>query len=248
MTISTFKRYEQKFLLSEGQYQALMPVLMQHMLPDEYCRDGQDYTINNIYYDTDDFSIIRQSLSKPYYKEKLRLRSYSVLNSPNSKVFLELKKKIGGIVSKRRAVLKLNEAYNFLEHGIKPPNIDYVDAQVLNEIAYFLKNHAVKPAAYISYDRKALFGREDRDFRITFDHNIITRREDLSIEKGRFGNPLLAPGQYLMEVKVPGAFPVWLANLLSENQIYKTSYSKYGREYTQSLSDRRTGYALQKAV
>jgi SPX domain protein involved in polyphosphate accumulation len=215
---------------------------------DEHCKDSQEYTISNVYYDTDNSSIIRNSLSKPYYKEKLRLRSYSVINVPSSIVFLELKKKIGGIVNKRRAVLALSEANYFLEHGIRPQNMDYLNEQVLNEISYFLKNNAVKPAAYISYDRKALFSKSDSQFRITFVHNIITRREYVSLEKGRFGEYLLPPNQYLMEVKVAAAFPMWLANLLSENQIYQTSYSKYGNEYKQTLLKNQNGYNLRQAV
>ena len=237
-----------KFLINEAQYQAIFPTLLQHMRLDKYCKDEQVYTICNVYYDTDNSGIIRNSLAKPYYKEKLRLRSYSLLNSVNSQVFLELKKKIGGIVSKRRAVLTLSEAYSFLDHGLRPQNMGYLIAQVLNEIAYFLKNNAVKPAAYISYDRQALLGKEDNDFRITFDHNIITRREDVCIEKGRFGEDLLEPDQYLMEVKVTSSFPTWLANLLSENHIYGTSYSKYGKEYKQSLLKAKTVYSLQQAV
>jgi len=248
MAISTFKRYEKKFLLNEAQYRAILPVLLQHMCLDKFCKDEQEYSISNVYFDTEQSSIIRHSLSKPFYKEKLRLRSYSLVNSPNCKVFLELKKKIGGIVTKRRAVLTLSEAYDFLERGIRPENNDYLDAQVLNEIAYFLKNNPVKPTAYISYDRKALFGQDDSDFRITFDHNIITRRDNVSIEKGRFGEYLLPPDQCLMEVKVATAFPMWLANLLSDNQIYVTSYSKYGNEYKQSLLKSEPVYNLQQAV
>ncbi len=248
MTIATFKRYEKKFLLNEAQYKSILPSLLEHMRLDEYCRDGQVYTISNIYYDTDNSRVIRHSVSKPYYKEKLRLRSYGLLNMPNSKVYLELKKKIGGIVNKRRAVLTLGEAYNFLEHGIRPQNIDYLNTQVLNEIAYFLKNNAVKPAVYISYDRQALFGKDESELRVTFDHNIVTRREDVSIENGRFGEHLLGPDQYLMEVKVTATVPLWLANLLSENQIYETSYSKYGKEYKQSLLENKAVYSLYQAV
>jgi len=248
MTITTFKRYEKKFMLSEFQYQAILPGLMQYMRPDEHCQEGHEYTIYNIYYDTDDSSIIRHSLSKPYYKEKLRLRSYSIPTSPNSKVFLELKKKLGGVVNKRRAVLTLGEAYQFLEKGTPPKNMDYMNKQVLNETAFYLMNHDVNPTTYISYKRTALFGKYDSDFRITFDRNIITRREELTLEKGRFGEDLLGPGKYLMEVKVSSAFPVWLANLLSENQIYKTSFSKYGMEYTKNLLRQKQVCSLQKAV
>ena len=248
MAITTFKRYEKKFLLNEAQYKAVMPILMQYMRLDEHCQEGKEYTIYNIYYDTDDASIIRHSLSKPYYKEKLRLRTYGIPSSLNSKVFLELKKKIGGIVNKRRAVLTLGEAYKFLESGTRPSNLDYMNAQVLNEIAYYLMNHAVKPTSYISYDRSALFGKDDSNFRITFDHNIITRREELNIEKGRFGEELLGSDKYLMEVKVTSAFPVWLAKLLSENNIHKISFSKYGKEYKQNLLRSEPTYSLKKAV
>ena len=248
MAISTFKRYEKKFLLGEAQYRAILPEIMKHMREDEFCKNGKEYGICNIYYDTEDSSVIRHSLSKPYYKEKLRLRSYGAIVSPNSKVFLELKKKIGGVVCKRRAVLKLNEAIQFIEHGIRPENLDYINTQVLNEIDFYLQNNPVKPASYISYDRTAMFGKEASDFRITFDRNIITRRDHLSLEYGRFGRELIEPGSYLMEIKVSNAFPIWLANLLSENHIYMSGFSKYGQEYNQNLQRESSDYRLQQAV
>lgn len=248
MAISTFKRYEKKFRLTEAQYQSIIPVLAQYMSADEYCQDGQEYSIYNIYFDTADSSVIRHSLSKPYYKEKLRLRSYTIPTSHYSKVFLELKKKVGGIVTKRRASLTLGQAYRFLETGTIPAGINYINQQVLNEIAFFLSNHRVQPAAYISYKRTAWFGTYDRDFRITFDRSIISRREDLHLEKGCFGENLLAPGEYLMEVKVAQAIPVWLARLLSDNEIYMTNFSKYGYEYQQKLQKDPLDCHLEHAV
>ena len=110
MAIKSFQRYEKKFILNENQYNALIPILSKYMNPDKFCKFGQNYSIYNIYYDTDDNQIIRHSINKPYYKEKLRLRSYSIPTSKDDKVFLELKKKINGIVNKRRATLTLNEA------------------------------------------------------------------------------------------------------------------------------------------
>lgn len=246
MAITTFKRIEKKFILTNTQYRAIIPELTPYMRFDDNCTEGQEYAIHNIYYDTVDSSIIRNSLSKPYYKEKLRLRSYSIPTSLNSKVFLELKKKVGGIVSKRRAVLKLGEAYQFLNDRTRPGRMDFISAQVLSEIEYFMQCHEVMPAAFISYKRSALFGLQDNDLRITLDCNIITRRDQLSLEKGRFGEELL-PGRYLMEVKVPGAFPVWLVNLLSEFKVYKTSFSKYGEEYKRYLRSQQPVFSLRKA-
>ncbi len=248
MTIATFKRYEKKFLLNQAQYDAIFPTLLEYMRFDGFCRDNRDYTVYNVYYDTDSSSIIRHSLSKPYFKEKLRLRTYNNDISLKTTVFLELKKKIGGLVTKRRATMNLAEAYNYLEHGIRPINIDYLTGQVLNEIDYFRQINKVKAAAYISYDRKALFGLDDKEFRVTFDRNIISRCDDVNLEKGRFGKDILSPGMYLMEIKVSRAFPLWLANLLSAHEIYATSYSKYGQLYKDSLLDTSNTYIIAKAM
>lgn len=231
MPITSFKRYEKKYMLTEGQFKKLIPRLLEYMKEDENCKAGEDYSIYNIYYDTKNSDLIKHSLSKPYYKEKLRLRSYKVPKSSKDKVFLELKKKIGGIVNKRRVVLTLEEAYRFLESGERPITKDYISEQVINEIEYFLSRNTIYPTAYISYSRMAFFGREDRDFRVTFDSNILTRRNNLYLEMGSFGEELLKPGSHLMEVKILGAIPLWLANIFSELEIYSTSFSKYGNEY-----------------
>ena len=168
---------------------------------------------------------------KPYYKEKLRLRSYKAPIGDNDKVFLEFKKKINGIVSKRRATLSLKEAEMFLEYRIRPGSIDYLNNQVLNEIEYYLENNNVDPKVFISYSRKALFGKNDNDFRITFDSNILSRRDNLSLKMVGYGEEILPKGYYLMEVKILGAMPLWLTKVFSELKIYNTHFSKYGNEY-----------------
>lgn len=231
MAIKSFKRYEKKYLLNQIQYDELIKRLNKYMDPDEHCKGGKNYSIYNIYYDTDDNQVIRHSISKPYYKEKLRLRSYKVPKSPNDKVFLELKKKINGVVNKRRVVLTLGEAYRFLEFGIRPKKDDYMSNQVVNEIEYYLNNNKVSPKVYVSYSRKAFFCKSDKNFRLTFDSKIITRRDYLFLESGSFGDELLEQNQYLMEVKILGAIPLWLVEILSDLQIYSTKFSKYGNEY-----------------
>lgn len=231
MAIKSFKRYEKKFLLSKQQYDELIPILSEYMNPDKFCKDGKNYSIYNIYYDTKDNSVIRHSIDKPYYKEKLRLRSYYIPKSNDDTVFLELKKKINGIVNKRRVVLTLGEAYDFLEKGIKPKTNDYINNQVLNEIDYYLENNEIYPTVYIGYIRNAYFAKDNPDFRITFDSRITTRRDDLALEKGFYGEDLLGKNQYLMEVKILGAIPVWFTKILSDLKIYNTHFSKYGNEY-----------------
>lgn len=239
MAIKSFKRYEKKFLLNKEQYNNLIPILLEYMNPDEHCKSDKNYSIYNIYYDTNNDDVIRHSICKPYYKEKLRLRSYTIPTSLNDKVFLELKKKINGIVNKRRVVLTLGEAYKFLELGERPSSNDYINNQVINEIEYYLSKKIVHPTVYIGYTRKAFFGKEDRDFRLTFDSKILTRRDNLSLDAGCFGEDILEKNQYLMEVKILGAMPTWFTNILSELEIYNTHFSKYGNEYIKYTFDKQ---------
>lgn len=231
MAIKSFKRFEKKFILDQKKYDELIPKLLEYMNPDEHCKFKKNYSIYNIYYDTKNNDVIRHSISKPYYKEKLRLRSYTIPTSLDNKVFLELKKKINGIVNKRRVVMTLKEAYDFLEYRKRPLLNDYINEQVIQEIEYYLSKNEVYPSVYIGYTRNAFFGKDDKDFRVTFDSNIITRRDSLSLEDGCFGTDILGENKYLMEVKFLGAIPLWFTKILSDLKIYNTHFSKYGNEY-----------------
>lgn len=233
MAISTFKRKEIKFLLSDEQYKALVPVLQQYMRADEYCIGGNEYGIYNIYYDTPNDYLIRQSLSKPYYKEKIRLRSYYSPAKPTDKVFLELKKKIGGIVVKRRVTMTLEEANIYLKTGERPYSNKYIQNQVFAELDEFKGRFELLPKQYISYQRSAYFGKDDPTFRLTFDRGITTRRNDLALSSESYGWQIIQPTQHLMEVKISNSVPMWLSKQMSESGIFKTSFSKYGTGYTQ---------------
>lgn len=231
MTINTFARKEIKFLLNMQQYEALMGTLVQYMEFDKYCVGGKEYGIYNIYYDTADDYLIRESIAKPYYKEKIRLRSYYSPASENDAVFLEIKKKVGGIVTKRRVSMTLGESDEYLTTRKKPEVHNYINGQVFKELDVFLDHYHVLPKQYISYQRMAFFGKDDKDLRLTFDRKITERRYDLRLDQGSYGNYIIDADQRLMEIKVSDAMPGWLIAKLSELEIYKTSFSKYGKAY-----------------
>lgn len=236
MAIEVFNRYEKKYLLTEETYHWLLERIGDFMDADKFNKGGQLYNIANIYYDTPDDALIRASIEKPVYKEKLRLRSYGVPGM-NDKVFLEIKKKYKGLVNKRRTTLRLFEAYNLTEHGIDPGNQPYINGQVLEEIKYFLSVYDLRPKVYLTYDRQAFFSKGDHDFRITFDTNIKTRRTEVGLEKGNQGELLIGNAFWLMEVKSSEAVPAWFTQLLSEKEIFSTSFSKYGTEYKQTIQN-----------
>lgn len=236
MAIEVFNRYETKFLLNREQLFNLQGEISKHMRLDEYNLNKEFYTISNIYYDTNDDFLIRSSLAKPLYKEKVRLRAYGVPKAED-KVFLEIKKKYNSIVNKRRTSIYIDDAKSFIAKGVKPELKPFMNEQVVNELEYTINFYNLMPKAYIAYDRKAYFGIDDPNFRLTIDTNIRTRRTDLRLEAGDFGNLLLSRGQYLMEVKTAGGIPDWLARALSENGVFKTSFSKYGTEYTKHITE-----------
>lgn len=220
---NVFKRYELKYLINTEQYEAIRHKLSEHMVEDKYGKS----TISNIYFDTPNDLLIRRSIEKPVYKEKLRLRSYGAAEK-NGIAYVELKKKYDSVVYKRRIALLYDEAIDFLLNRKK-----IKDSQIVREINYFLDLYGdLKPAEVISYDREAMYERENSDLRITFDKNILCRDYDLSLKKGVYGESILEDGYTLMEIKTGTSIPLWLCDVLSKNAIYKTSFSKYGVAYT----------------
>lgn len=216
---SIFKRYELKYLLTPAQYQAVVQAVESHMQPDAY----HESHIRNLYFDTPDFRLVRRSLEGPFYKEKLRLRCYGTAGATDT-VFAELKKKFDGVVYKRRESLPEAAAMDWLTGTAPGPG-----TQIGREITYARQLYpGLMPRMFLSYDRRAWAA---GDLRITFDSNIRWRTDRLSLREPADGEPLLAPGLTLMEIKCSAAYPLWLAALLSREQIYKTTFSKYGRAY-----------------
>lgn len=208
----TFKRYEIKYKLSTLEYEKMKEFIDDYMTLDKYGK----HNIANVYFDTNDFQIIRKSIEKPVYKEKLRVRQY---NKDKENVFIELKKKYKGIVYKRRICMCQDDVKCFFEGEIKN------ESQISKEIEYFVKCYnGIKPSVNLSYDREAYFGKDDRDFRMTFDTNIKMSQVS-SNEVNQITQDVI------MEVKTPGGLPSWLTDYLSKNKIYKASFSKYGVAY-----------------
>lgn len=223
-----FQRYEIKYLVTDAQRRSIMKEMDAYMRGDQY---GQS-TICNIYYDTPDYYLIRRSLEKPSYKEKLRVRSYGTARS-DSKVFVELKKKYRDVVYKRRVSLPERDATFYLSGSATGG----LTGQIGKEIDYFRHFYQdLRPRVFLSYDREAFYAVDDDSFRVTFDRNILWRDTDLSLTSGAYGNPILAEGQSLMEIKVGAAMPLWMTDILTRHRIFKTSFSKYGRAYQDILA------------
>lgn len=226
-----FRRYELKYILSMEQYLLIKSEMQHYMRGDKYGESD----ICNLYCDTPDFLLVRRSNEKPFYKEKLRIRSYGVTKK-GSDVFVEIKKKYDSVVYKRRISTDEKTALKMLSKNA------VACGQIGKEIAYFTELYSgIKPQMFISYRREAFYGIADNEFRVTFDRNILWRTNDLSLDSGIYGMPVLPENQILMEIKTATAIPLWLVQILSGNKIYKTSFSKYGTAYTLMLINKYQG-------
>lgn len=230
MANETFNRYEKKYLVDKAMRPELESALARYMDLDAYHINEDTYRVLNLYYDTPDHLLIRTSLQKPKYKAKLRIRAYGT-PTLDAHVYVEIKKKVKGIVNKRRTSMILRDAYTMLQTKQAPHPDPLHNEQVVSELLVFLQQYTLRPATLLAYDRRAYTGREQRDLRITFDTNLLARRNHNGLEQGDYGVLLLPENLCLMEIKVRHAMPLWLTDLLSSQQIYPTSFSKYGVEY-----------------
>lgn len=221
-----FRRVEKKYMINLNQYLLLKEAIQEKMIEDEHGKS----TICNIYFDTGQFELIRHSITKPVFKDKVRLRSYNI-PTENSKIYLEIKRKYDGVVSKRRIEMTLKDYYNYIQKKEKAIE----EGQVKKELDYYFAFYKLKPAMFLSYYRRAYYDIENRDFRLTFDSHILARNYDLQLEKGHYGIPILDENKYIMEIKTLGAIPMWFVELLEKFKIYPCSFSKYGEAYTQLI-------------
>lgn len=224
-----FERYELKYMLTPAQKEELLRISSPYMKEDTY---GQT-TIRNLYYDTSNYRLIRRSLEKPEYKEKLRMRSYRTAQNMEP-VFLELKKKYGDKVYKRRTQIVQQEALDRIRE-----KQTLGSSQVEKEIDYFVSFYEdLQPRTCIFYDRTAYEPVGGGPFRFTLDENIRYRTDRFSLAEEPSGERILRPDTCLLEVKTADAVPVWLSRFFTENGIYRTSFSKYGAAFEKQMKER----------
>lgn len=226
-----FKRYELKYLVTKEQRDEILWAMEPYMTADRFFHSS----IRNIYCDTPNYRLIRQSLDKPVYKEKLRLRSYGPAGM-GDEIFVELKKKYESVVYKRRLEMPQKQALEALMGQAPLP-----DSQIGREIDAALQFYQeLIPRVFLSYERDA-YHAWDSDFRLTFDDCIRYRTQSLTLDADPWGEALLDADTVLMELKIPDSMPLWMASLLSRLGIVKTSFSKYGAAYQQILLNQQKG-------
>lgn len=235
-----FRRDEKKYLLSEQQQKSLLKLIRPHIEPDRYFES----TNCSLYFDTKNQDLIINSIEKPLFKQKIRLRSYGIPSLKDT-VFLENKIKYRGVVNKRRIGIKLADFYQYynslhlnhdtpVQEALKQNNptthpLNSDTPQISRELDYFFRFYDLRPAWFIAYDRQSYCEKGTPSLRITFDQNLRSRTDNLRLELGDNGKRYFTDQTCIMEIKSLDAMPRWPVTSLSQLQIYPVSFTKYGK-------------------
>ena len=222
-----FKRNEKKYLITKTQATQLINAISSHMKPDNF----GTYWVQNLYFDTENWDIIHNSMEKPLYKEKVRLRCYGKPETAEY-FFLEFKKKYSGVVYKRRLPITPSEIniknYNW-ENILSKDN-----SQIAKELKYHIQQMGVSEKFFLAYYRQAFANveAEDDGLRLTIDSNISYRLDNLYFTQPQLGCTTLDSNIFLLEIKTPLSIPLWLVRILEELEIFSSSFSKYATCFT----------------
>lgn len=227
MALEIFRRKEQKYLITVNQYEALLVSLAPYMRSDKNGKGGR-YTVTSLYFDSPNHQIYYETKNKLKYRQKLRLRVYDETDE-NGTAFFEVKQKHKKVVNKRRLLMPIREANRYLAKDLEAPleNYETSNEQVMKEIHYFRQFYNLQPEMIVSYDRHAMHGIDDAELRLTFDFNLRSRKEDLFVEHGSYGDYFINPNLVVLEVKVNDSVPLWLARILQSLECEQRSASKF---------------------
>lgn len=223
--ITVIKRVEKKYLLTKAEYNTFMKLAKSHIKEDCYPRS----MVHNIYFDTHNYDYVRHSIENLDFKEKFRFRCYGTVDD-NSSAFLEIKRKVNGVVYKRRVLVNYKEGYDYLVN-----HVPFVGtSQIAREIDYFTHNKQIEAKVIISYFREAFYDKDNINVRITFDSDLRFTSPNNNINT--VGEVLDNQAfDYILEIKASDSMPLWLVDILSIMNLYNQSYSKYGLYYIEHV-------------
>ena len=235
MTIKVFSRIEKKYLITPEDKKALIKTIKQYLEKDLYFRSK----VFNLYFDTDNYDLITQSIDWVDFKEKVRARSYGGYD----RVFLEIKTKVKGkedSLGYKRRIMITRDDFAELVAGqttltkLAARSVEQsTDFQIAREVEYLITHFNLRPKILVMYNRESYKGADG--LRITFDEKLSYRDHNLKFAKHKNDKMYFKDDHnIIMEIKTPEALPLWLVKKLSELKLYPRRFSKIGNIY-QSL-------------
>jgi len=219
-----FQRFEFKYFLPKNKADKIIPALLNHMRWDPYISaSGHDfYIVNSLYFDNHNFSCFWDKEAGVADRKKLRYRYY---NQDKDNLFVEIKRKKDALVIKDR--IKLNNSDNTsISQALYQFRLTHKDHRFSQEVSWFKTKNCLQPKIFLSYKRKALIGRIDPKFRVTFDYDIkATMSNNLSSNPYFYKN--IYPKGTVLELKYNNVLPSWFHRIIQKYQLNRIAFSKY---------------------
>lgn len=225
-----FQRFEFKYLLPVELADILIPKLLKYMEWDPYVAEipTKQYQVASLYYDSAGLACYYEKLAGVEKRKKLRLRVYDQKLQPDSKIYMEIKRRDDAIILKDRVVASHHDCLGALVKGdyVKFKNSRPEDEQKFLDEFFWTKEHnCLMPKIMVVYQRAPLVGKIDKRFRVTFDSDLKTYPADW-IELKEDGRPV-NPDSVILEVKFNNILPAWFHHIIKDYQLERISYSKY---------------------
>lgn len=232
-------RHECKFPVPPALMPALTSALALYCEPDRHATTGPDglYTIDSLYFDSDDYILYRLTEEDAAIRSKVRVRSYLSPAGRSEQVKLEVKFKRGPIVTKTSASVPHTRWAQYLaDPASAPPMRDAEGQDAFDKFAMEVLRYRVRPKLMVRYQRAAWFSRLDDYVRLTFDRRIqaqLHRTPDFDLHPQHWldidaARDEASDSVVVMEAKFQQAPPRWLVDILRRFGLVQFSFSKYG--------------------
>lgn len=220
-------RYECKYLVPTALLPALREFFSTFLELDGHARRAPQgaYTITSLYLDSPRLVLYRDTLDGAKNRFKLRLRTYA--DGPGDDVFCEVKKRMDGVIYKRRARVARERAQAFLAGDAfaierASPSRDAA------EFGMLARRIVAGPTLRVRYRREAFESTGADPVRVTFDTELAYALSPSGELSGSVGDWLSTPlTDPILEIKFTNTYPAWLSELARRFDLRRRSIAKY---------------------
>lgn len=231
------ERHEAKYIIPARIVPAVRKFIQPFCGKDSYCTgDPPSYVVTTMQLDNTLGDLWRAKERKVINRVKLRIRTYG--EACDGPVFLEIKRKINGVIAKSRASLPDrdvnlrdaiwgNNAWSFRNERETRSYLDFIRLS---------KTIDVRPTVFIRYRRESYVGLAEEYARVTLDSQMQYRPA-----RGWAWPPAgsrwrsfdtttglnTAYSGYILELKSGDSQPTWMAELIERFNLVRSGFCKY---------------------
>jgi len=226
----TSQRFEMKYLISDVEAEEIKSYLSAFMMPDDKARFGHRYMLSSLYLDTPGMNLFWSSNLGEKNRFKLRVRTYS--EDPNEPLFCEIKRRMNGIILKKRAAIHREYLPEILAGTTPRPEMMYLldEFDNLHRFADLLQQVDARPCMHVRYRREAYMSVFGDPMRITFDSNLSCLPVPETQNRVRMngaGWKYLDHHPVILELKFTDSYPPWLHEFVQRFRLFRDSCAKY---------------------